>query len=291
MSKISNPGNDTENIIYYANDCLGNTVTTTDAKGDVVNQNQYDAWGAPQSVYKREGRTDDNYVYTGKIYDKSTRSYNLGKRIYMPEMKRFLTDDAYSPTLDNLKTYNPYVYANNDPVNYWDPDGNDAILLNDSDAVNLVLFKAGHNASLVGDDIRGWYYFSKDGIKFNNLFTSGDNISFNSIYKFNNLNDFLASDISKRYDRMFMVQTSLSQDVKMIDYANQSYIRDYSVKGLFDRNGTIYSENCADLVYDIFSYGGLNISKPTLFGTIPNFQFSDFIKNNEGEFIYPNTNQ
>lgn len=47
----------------------------------------------------------------------------MGARWYDPETRRFLGTDPVPPVLDNLVSFNPYVYGENNPNKYRDPNG------------------------------------------------------------------------------------------------------------------------------------------------------------------------
>jgi len=49
--------------------------------------------------------------------------YYFGARYYDPETGRFITKDPDGGDLDNPISQNPYIYANDNPVNLVDPDG------------------------------------------------------------------------------------------------------------------------------------------------------------------------
>ena len=49
--------------------------------------------------------------------------YYFGARYYDPETGRFITKDPDGGDLDNPLSQNPYIYANDNPVNLVDPDG------------------------------------------------------------------------------------------------------------------------------------------------------------------------
>jgi RHS repeat-associated protein len=91
---------------------------------------KYDAFGTP---YQGDFSSGMNLGYTGKPYDPATGLYNYGYRDYQPAVARFTTVD---PVRDGN---NWFAYVNNDPVNYFDPDG---------EAINFVA--AGVGAALGG---------------------------------------------------------------------------------------------------------------------------------------------
>lgn len=176
-----------------------------------------------------------------------------------------------------------YQYCGQNPVKFVDPDGNDFILLNDSDAA----FGYGHNAILVGNDIDGWVYYSKDGGDDNNI-----RIEFDTLEEFQN------SEVSERYDRGYYVSTTKDQDKLMQEYGDQNFNRTYSVKRKEDRSNNQISENCADLTQGIMLNGGVSIERETdkniFVGgefTSPNKQFEALQQNGQGRDLIPHNNE
>ena len=123
LGKVTNVGTANENVEFFINDYRGDIVMETADNGETLAANQYDVWGTPTNLYKKAGEVTD-FAFTGKFWNPTTKDYNLGARTYSPIFKRFLTDDNVNPELSNLKSYNPYLYANGDPVNFMDPNGN-----------------------------------------------------------------------------------------------------------------------------------------------------------------------
>ena len=68
--------------------------------------------------------------YRGYYLDSETGWYFLNARYYSPEWRRFISpDDTAYFDPQNVNGLNLYVYCNNNPAMYVDPNGNDAILL------------------------------------------------------------------------------------------------------------------------------------------------------------------
>ena len=71
-----------------------------------------------------ETETIDNpYKYVGYYYDKETDNYYLMSRYYNPEIARFISEDIYRGELNDPLSLNRYVYVNNNPMIYRDPNG------------------------------------------------------------------------------------------------------------------------------------------------------------------------
>ena len=91
----------------------------------------YDAYGNCKVVSGADSEiaTLNPFRYRGYYFDRETGLYYLNARYYNPEWRRFISPD--SPEYidaENPNGLNLYAYCNNDPVNYADPSGHDAVL-------------------------------------------------------------------------------------------------------------------------------------------------------------------
>lgn len=105
---------------YVHDDHGGNIRLLTDATGAVTDTFDYGPFGTLES---RTGTTPLPYGYRGQRYDESTGLYYLHARYYDPVSARFLSPDPHPGVLRRPASFNRYLYANGDPVNMWDPNG------------------------------------------------------------------------------------------------------------------------------------------------------------------------
>ncbi|ARM72077.1 hypothetical protein LMxysn_0442 [Listeria monocytogenes] len=114
--------------LYYHYNAHGDVIALTDEAGKIVAEYAYDAWG---NVLKNTASTEEAkanpYGYAGYTYDKEIEQYYLMARYYEPEQGVFTAYDPDPGDEDDPQTMNGYNYANNNPVKYFDPDGNFAI--------------------------------------------------------------------------------------------------------------------------------------------------------------------
>ncbi|TVQ22280.1 MAG: RHS repeat-associated core domain-containing protein [Spirochaetaceae bacterium] len=136
----SAPHGAAEQARYYHHDVRGSVryISRPPARGNRGGAVTFDAFGLPADGLERfardeadglmlGGRADghgplaEGYGYTGKRLDPFLGGYDYGFRHYTPATGRFFTED---PIKDGS---NWYAYVNNDPVNFVDPLGLDAV--------------------------------------------------------------------------------------------------------------------------------------------------------------------
>jgi RHS repeat-associated protein len=106
-------------IRYYHQDHIGSSSVLTDATGVLVEETAYYPFGHPRNEFHpRQSR--DPYQFTQKERDRESGLNYFGKRFYHPAIGKWLSTD---PLEENGGGLNLYVYANDNPLKYTDPDG------------------------------------------------------------------------------------------------------------------------------------------------------------------------
>ncbi len=107
-------------ITYIHTDHLGTPVMATHEDGSVKWKNDYQPFG--QQV--KSTPTDSNVGFTGHLKDKGIGLTYMKGRWYQPESGRFMALDPVWYTEKNpVMSFNRYLYVNNNPYKYVDPDG------------------------------------------------------------------------------------------------------------------------------------------------------------------------
>ena len=109
---------------YYNKDHLGNNREVVDIKGRIHQVTNYYPFGAPFADEKAiKGESLQPYKYNGKELDlmHGLNTYDYGARQYDPILARW---DRIDSRCEDFYAVSPYVYANNNPVKFIDPDGN-----------------------------------------------------------------------------------------------------------------------------------------------------------------------
>jgi RHS repeat-associated protein len=110
-----------EKVTYYYTDPTGTVLAETDAQGNVTKTYDYRPYGE-QAL----GQPPDGLGYTGHVNDPDTGLVYMQARYYDPEVGRFLSVDPAGVSAGDAVGFNRYVYANNSPLRFVDPDGRES---------------------------------------------------------------------------------------------------------------------------------------------------------------------
>jgi len=109
-----------ETVTYFATDHLGSPVAAIDSSGSVIWRESYSPYGE-----KLEGPSgaDNDTGYTGHQFDAATDLTYMQARYYDSVVGRFISVDPVGFKPGNAMSFNRYMYANDNPYTYIDPDG------------------------------------------------------------------------------------------------------------------------------------------------------------------------
>jgi len=107
-------------ISFYHFDGNSSTRVLTDISGEVTDTYTYDAFGV---LIGRTGTTENHYLYTGQQYDANVGFYYLRARYMDPAIGRFISMDSYWGSSYDPVSLHKYLYANANPMTYYDPSG------------------------------------------------------------------------------------------------------------------------------------------------------------------------
>jgi RHS repeat-associated protein len=102
---------------YQHTDALGSPVATTNEVGAVVDRTEYAPYGAPFN------RPVSGVGYTGHVMDSTTGLVYAQQRYYDPLIGRFMSVDPVTEEDGDMRHFNRYAYAYNNPYKFTDPDG------------------------------------------------------------------------------------------------------------------------------------------------------------------------
>ena len=109
---------------YHVNDYLCSVRVVTDARGEVLERNDYSGFGKrlASSVTSPAAEIANRYRFSGKEEQSfaGVPWQDFGARMYDPDLARWTTPD---PLAENYPGISPYVYCNDNPVNIVDTDG------------------------------------------------------------------------------------------------------------------------------------------------------------------------
>ncbi len=126
-------GGATEPVRYfYRTNAQGDVKQIVDKDNNVIAYYDYDAWGGQLAVYDGNDKSvsgDSHFAnvnpfrYRGYVYDNETGFYYLQSRYYDPEIGGFINADGYVSTDSSIISMNMYAYCFNNPIVYFDDNG------------------------------------------------------------------------------------------------------------------------------------------------------------------------
>jgi RHS repeat-associated protein len=105
---------------FYGYDGHGNVRFLTNTVGTVTDRYDYDSFGMP---IVSSGTTANSFRYSAEWLDGSIGLYHLRARYYNQATGRFWVRDPLEGQNCSPLSYNPYIYAFENPVNMIDPTG------------------------------------------------------------------------------------------------------------------------------------------------------------------------
>ncbi len=250
--------------LYYLQDELGSTIGLVDNKGKYVERYIYDEFGRPikaNSILNVK-KTDNPFGFTGYQYDESTGLYFAQARYYMPEVGRFVSRDSYAGNTREPLSLNLYTYCMNNPINYVDLLGYDAIWITSKNNV----YGFGHTSLLIQNSDGKWYYFfyAINGLLLTEI---NDMKALNSLSELNEFlgetgettytdSVYIAGDFSATYDYVYGLWNEYETHTTD-DYINSSRRADDN-EWKKNHGYNAYLNNCADESWKALLKGSLN---------------------------------
>ncbi len=126
---------------YLYKDHLGSLDVITDAIGNIVQEQSFDAWGQRRNAVNWQNLSDAIKVAGFGVFSNggagpiTTRGYtghemvdevgiiHMNGRIYDPKLARFLQADPFVQSPTDTQMLNRYSYVRNNPLNATDPSG------------------------------------------------------------------------------------------------------------------------------------------------------------------------
>jgi RHS repeat-associated protein len=117
-SKVIAETNSATGTQFLHTDALGSPVATTNQWGQLLTRTRYEPYGGTAA-----GTNPTGLGFTGHVNDADTGLVYMQQRYYEPLAGRFLSVDPVVTDLQTGSHFNRYVYAENNPYTFIDPDG------------------------------------------------------------------------------------------------------------------------------------------------------------------------
>jgi RHS repeat-associated protein len=125
---------------YNLKDHLGNNRVSMDNTG-VLQEDEYYSFGLRNAKY--DASNNNRYLYNEKeIQVDLANQYDYGARFYDPVIGRWTSVD---PLAEMSRRFSPFVYGNNNPIRFIDPDGmittnaDGSLFTNDPDEIKTIV--------------------------------------------------------------------------------------------------------------------------------------------------------
>jgi RHS repeat-associated protein len=105
---------------YYLFDGHGSVRMLANEANFVTDTWNFDAWG---EITFHTGVTENDYLYAGERFDRTTELYQLRARYMDPKTGTFMTMDTYQGNMHDPVSLHKYMYANANPITNVDPTG------------------------------------------------------------------------------------------------------------------------------------------------------------------------
>ncbi len=116
---------------YYLKDVLGSTRVVVDDQGNVTETRDFYPFGLTMPQRSYSAGTETLEKFTGKERDESIGLDYFGARYYDPALARWHSVD---PLASKYPSLSPYNYVTNNPINAFDPDGQDIWFVHGTDS-------------------------------------------------------------------------------------------------------------------------------------------------------------
>ena len=139
---------------YYITNLQGDVMRIVDASQNIVTSYDYDPYGKVISATGTLASVNP-LRYRGYVYDQETGFYYLQSRYYDPVVGRFINADVLVSAGRLNLICNMFAYCHNNPANYLDTNGFDAIWIQEGDSAA----GCGHSGLMAQDEDGEWFYF------------------------------------------------------------------------------------------------------------------------------------
>jgi len=135
---------------YYASDQINSTRMITDDAGTVVYSTTFDPFGGIEKAWV--STYDPVMKFSGKEREPANEMDYFGARYYAHTRYRWISPDPVvnkEGAIANSQLWNLYAYCRNNPVTYFDPNGEDAIAATFRASFDII-------SILTSERTRGW---------------------------------------------------------------------------------------------------------------------------------------